>query len=220
MGIEPIKGRKLNIPYAYLPSVSNSTEIMSKNGYILSSAIYDEYLNDKRHYHDIRHIVSIINKIQEVSKQYNLSEDDTVILHLIAWYHDIIYKVGSLSNEVDSANLFGEHFASKKDSKFDKVIDGILSTKSHSDCNFFTSSIFCDLDLHELGTDKYSANAEYIKKEALYVMDANEFHYKRQLFLKSMLNKQFIFHTSWGWKYELPARVNIINGLSEAYEEE
>jgi len=75
--------------------------------------------------------------------------------------------------------------------------------------------IICDMDLKELGTDRYIQNAIEVREEFASLSE-EEWIEGRIKFLRFMLNKDSIFHTE-GFKemYESKARENISNELTK-----
>lgn len=63
--------------------------------------IFTKYSESKRQYHTIDHLETIISDLIEVKSK--ISDWDTTLFAV--FYHDIIYKASSNTNEGDSAKL-------------------------------------------------------------------------------------------------------------------
>ena len=81
-----------------------------------------KYGESHRFYHNIDHIINLFSKVKEYDR----------LLYYSILFHDIIYNVGSKTNEEDSANFFKNSISGVwNDSDISIVYDAILSTKTH-----------------------------------------------------------------------------------------
>jgi predicted metal-dependent HD superfamily phosphohydrolase len=177
--------------------------------------IFSKYSEPKRHYHTIAHLEAVINELKDVKN--SIEDWDTVLFAV--FYHDIIYKASSSTNESDSAK-----FAAGKLSeigypaeKTAKCTNMILATKLHersedSDTNYLT-----DADLAILGSSPYDYQkyTEQIREEYSIYPD---FLYNsgRKKALQHFLQMDAIYKTEHFYiRYESLARLNIANELKE-----
>jgi pantetheine-phosphate adenylyltransferase len=81
-----------------------------------------KYGESHRFYHNIDHIINLFSKVKEYDR----------LLYYSILFHDIIYNVGSKTNEEDSANFFKNSISDKWDEPDISIVyDAILSTKTH-----------------------------------------------------------------------------------------
>lgn len=131
---------------------------------------------------------------------------------MIAWYHDAIYVPGSKDNEWKSRNLFID--SDLMEEWFDTISQCIDGTSSHREPRSFLGAIFFDLDLADMGTDRYVENSYKIREEFKDFSDL-EWLAGRKKFLGDFLARPFIYHTSLGYKlWEDKARLNMEKELS------
>ncbi|WP_284653516.1 HD domain-containing protein [Flavobacterium terrisoli] len=175
--------------------------------------IFTKYSDSKRHYHTIEHLEAMVAELKEVKTK--IEDWDTILF--ATFYHDIIYKASSNSNEEDSAKVAMQRLSDIKypAEKIAKCAQLIIATKQHelsedTDTNFLT-----DVDLSILGksADIYQSYAEKIREEySLYP----DFMYNsgRKKALQHFLQMDSIYKTEhFINKYEKQARINIGNEL-------
>ncbi len=171
--------------------------------------IFTKYSDSKRHYHTIEHLEAMITELKEVKSK--IEDWDTVLFAV--FYHDIIYKASSSTNEEDSAKLAMQRLSEIKypTEKIAKCSHLIMATKNHqlsvdTDTNWLT-----DVDLAVLGQNPeiYQAYADNIREEYTRYPD---FLYNsgRKKVLSHFLELDSIFKTEhFTNKYEKQARINI-----------
>lgn len=175
--------------------------------------IFTKYSESKKKYHTINHLEAIIGDLSKVKGK--IIDWDTTLFAV--FYHDIIYKASSNTNEADSAKLAMQRLSEigYPTEKVAKCANMILATKKHersevSDTNFLT-----DADLAILGQNQYDYQkyTEQIREEYSIYPD---FMYNtgRKKALQSFLQMEKIYKTEYFFtKYEIAARVNILNEL-------
>lgn len=175
--------------------------------------IFTRYSEPKRHYHNIRHLEAMINELKEVRE--NINDWDTLLFAI--FYHDIIYKASSSTNEADSAK-----FATQKlqeigypDDRIAQCAAMILATKQHgyskdSDTNYL---IDADLSILGQGIEDYQKYTEQIREEYTIYPD---FMYNtgRKKALQHFLQMERIYKTEYFFnKYEKVAKLNLKSEL-------
>jgi len=154
--------------------------------------IIPAYTKD-RHYHTLRHVISMLENI----KDFKLgSFNDTSKLELAIWFHDIIYDATSNNNEELSANqfsLFAEVIG--LDEKIIKEVYWMIRVTTHKGTpQTRLEDIICDLDLREFANDRQKLNTIEVRREFSHLSN-EEWKFGRTMFVQSMLNKEFIYHT-------------------------
>lgn len=142
--------------------------------------ILNKYDESHRYYHNFEHIDMMIKSAMDQNMLYNN-------LTFAIIFHDIIYNVGSKTNEEDSANLFKELY--KYDSYLE-IYEAILSTKDHVPVSLLSEHLI-KLDLERLYGDFETFVEDDIKifKEFQYV-DYDEYLKNRISFLEAYGVKQ------------------------------
>lgn len=177
--------------------------------------IFTKYSEPKRHYHIIEHLEAIISDLQEVKDKIN--DWDTTLFAV--FYHDIIYKPSSSSNEEDSAKLAMQKLNEIRypAEKIAKCANMILATKSHELSEDNDTNYLIDTDLAILGKTAYEYQKynEKIREEYSIYPD---FIYNsgRKKALSHFLQIDSIYKTEYfSKKYEAVAIINISNELDE-----
>ncbi|CAA7197198.1 HD domain-containing protein [Chryseobacterium potabilaquae] len=167
------------------------------------------YTNRKRHYHNLNHLESIINELENPGIE--IKDWDSVLFSV--FYHDIVYQSTAKDNEEKSAekakivlqkiNLPSE--------QIDNVSNQIFATKSHEKSNDSDTNYLLDADLSILGKswDEYEKYTKQIRKE--YSIYPN-FLYNpgRKKVLEHFLTFDEIYKTEFfKERYEKQARENI-----------
>ena len=175
--------------------------------------IFTHYSEPKRHYHTISHLEAIITNLKQI--QGKIEDWDTSLFAV--FYHDIIYKVSSKTNEEDSAKLAIQKLNEIKypSEKIAKCANMILATKAHELSDDNDINYIIDADLAILGESpyEYQKYSEQIREEYIIYPD---FMYNsgRKKALQHFLQMDTIFKTEhFITKYENQARINIQNEL-------
>ncbi len=96
--------------------------------------VLSKYDESWRYFHTRKHLEYIISKITILER--NSDEKEVDILYLSTLFHDAVYLPWSNKNEEDSAKLFTKYWDNysliKDKYIFDKVVEDILDTKTHS----------------------------------------------------------------------------------------
>ena len=167
------------------------------------------YTGRDRHYHNMEHLQSLYQELEACKAE--VAGENAVMFSL--FYHDIVYKSTSKSNEEKSAELASKRLQtlSLPAPLINQVYQYILATKGHEvsdshDCNLFT-----DADLSILGRpwDEYVNYLEQVRAE--YSIYPN-FLYRpgRKKVLHHFLDMPRIYKTDFFFsRYEIQARENL-----------
>jgi predicted metal-dependent HD superfamily phosphohydrolase len=169
----------------------------------------------KRHYHTIAHLEHLVENLKEV--QNHISDWDTVLFAV--FYHDIIYKSTSSTNEADSAKLAKErlgelHYDPEKMAHCEKMV---LATKSHGLSGDKDTDFLTDADLSILGQspDVYQDYRENVREEYAIYPDFLYNSGRKKALLDFIAMKQIYKTDHFFVKYEKQARKNLENELED-----
>lgn len=175
--------------------------------------IFTKYSEPKRQYHTIGHLEEMIANLSEVKAK--ISDWNSTLFAV--FYHDIIYKASSSTNEADSAKLAMLKLSEigYPSEKIAKCSNMILATKSHESSEDSDTNYLTDADLAILGSNQYDYQkySEQIREEYTIYPD---FMYNngRKKALQHFLQMDAIYKTEYFFqKYENQARINIANEL-------
>jgi len=171
--------------------------------------IFTKYSEPKRHYHTIDHLEAMLGNLNEVKSL--VADYDTTLFAV--FYHDIIYKASSNTNEADSAKIAIQRLAEigYPGDKITKCANMILATKTHETTADIDTNYLLDADLAILGSTPYDYQkyTEQIREEYTIYPD---FMYTsgRKKALQHFLQMEKIYKTTYFLKkYENQARINI-----------
>jgi len=176
--------------------------------------IFTKYSEPKRYYHTITHLENLIEDLKNVRDQ--ITDWETTLFAV--FYHDIIYKATSSTNEEDSAKIAHERLAEigYPAEKITKCVQMILATKLHGNSEDMDTNFLTDADLAIFGQNSYDYQqyTENVRKEYSIYPD---FVYMpgRKKVLQHFLQMERVYKTDYFFdKYEKQARVNLANELT------
>ena len=183
------------------------------------------YQESHRKYHNLNHINAMIN----TAGRNNIGLEKIQLDAIVG--HDLVYQPGASDNEEQSAEKYidickylifftmvdsTEQANVEKEERYSEIRQIILDTKNHIPTIELSKDVI-DLDLFELGTDKYFDNMNLIRQEFGKYTD-KDFNTGRMKWLSGMLARDTIFK---GFvltqlpEMETAARNNMINELEK-----
>lgn len=181
---------------------------------VISQQIFTDiakaYSSAERHYHNLTHILQVLQIIDEM----RLQAENPTALEFAAWFHDIIYDPKAKNNEEKSAEYATNilKFIKIPSSTIDKVAQIILATKNHQAAdNDIDINIFLDADLSILGvsSSNYHVYSQAIKKEYSWLSESDYILGRIQV-LQKFLQRERIYFTAQIFEVrEMKARQNI-----------
>jgi predicted metal-dependent HD superfamily phosphohydrolase len=178
--------------------------------------IIAQYSRRGRHYHTLLHIEQLL----QLSHQYAHELEDTTVVDLAIFYHDIVYKVPGSDNERKSARLAEKRLRQLllPETVIAEVALFIEATKTHEPvetAHFRDLCYFLDFDMSTLAADwsEYSIYIKNIRAEYMFYPDLL-YNPGRAGFLKQTLAKEHFFHTEAFRFLEPKARQNMERELS------
>jgi len=146
--------------------------VMSQNPILPKIEGYVRELFKKRSaaenlYHNIIHTSEVVNVASRIAHEEELSDQDTEIILIAAWFHDTGYFHCCNGHEDQSSEYARDYLEKEKYpiEKIAKVLDCIKATRiPHSPKNKL-EEIICDADLHHLGMKDIEARGELLRQE-------------------------------------------------------
>ncbi|MBS1701922.1 MAG: hypothetical protein JST12_09695 [Armatimonadetes bacterium] len=174
-------------------------------------AIISAYSEPSRAYHNVVHIATMMQFIQE----HIPDEELLPALDLATIYHDLVYDPKSSTNEEDSAELARNALGATPLSS--RVVGLILSTKRHIPADdTFESALFIDADLAILASksDEYESYAFGIRQEYSFISE-EDYRVGRTKVLQAFIEREHIyFNACCRETLEMPARRNIAEEIT------
>lgn len=106
--------------------------------------ILNRWREPHRYYHNELHLQYLLNEIENLARQGQISTTLKENLLMVAFFHDAIYDATAADNEEKSAALFQQ--ATQETDHSAGIIQAILDTKTHQPTSEL-SRIFCELDM-------------------------------------------------------------------------
>lgn len=162
--------------------------------------VYDKviaaYSEKHRAYHTLDHIDACFHHLDAVLSEAKRPNE----IELALWFHDVIYKPFSGTNEEDSAEWASEFLVENEVNAdcIDRVYSLIILTKAHLTPETEDAKIILDIDLSILGasTKVYQQFETDIRKEYKRV-PSFIFKKKRKEILQNFFERPSIYNTSY-----------------------
>ena len=140
-------------------------------------AYVEEYIResvDERYvYHNFQHTYAVVESARALSRHYELSERDRLVIEIAAWFHDTGYAEGWENHELRGAELAAsfleEHGQSAQFIK--DVRGGILATRMPQHPQTFLEQIIADADVSHLGETSYWDRCGRVRQEFALTRD-------------------------------------------------
>ena len=177
------------------------------------------YTDPGRHYHDLRHIETLLALARECA--HDITDSEAV--EAAIWFHDAVYDTRKADNEAESAKLATELLAGVAAAeRLERIAAMIRASANHrvpesmappaaDDC-----ALFLDMDLAILGSppEAFAAYERAIRLEYVWVPE-KEWRTGRSRMLRSFLARPFIYASpQFRHSHEGPARSNLTQSLA------
>lgn len=176
--------------------------------------LFDCYSESDRHYHNLDHVRSCLERLDEVREK--LHDPDAAELAL--WFHDAVYEPAAVDNELRSALLFdrelGVFLATRR---ADRVHAMIMATVHPSDVADNDAQFVADIDLSgfALPRDEFKHATGLLRQECIHLTDS-QFQLGTLAFFKKILARPTIYLTDHFLAgYEQAARKNLCDLVKE-----
>lgn len=149
----------------------NQKEIMTSDLVKFTEQFVSKTLLEKtpanNFYHNINHSKEVVQAVIEISKGENLTEEETNLVVISAWFHDIGYTIKREGHEELSAKMASEFLTQQNldTAKINIVVGCILSTKVPQQPKTLLQKVLCDADLYHLGKKNFFVRNDLYRKE-------------------------------------------------------
>lgn len=150
------------------------------------------------YYHSITHIKFVVNKVLEIGRNEDISEEDLEILQIAAWFHDVGHIESWEGHENVSIN-HAKNFLQElnyPENKISKVSQCISATQLPSKPKDILEEIICDADIAHIGSEEFLDFSELLKLE---IEKRNKTKIKKTEWLKK--NIEFVSNHTFFTKY-------------------
>lgn len=130
--------------------------------------LFDDNPDDTLTFHNLRHTKTVVSRTKEIAGHYDLTERETLILYIAAWFHDTGHlfskPVGHEEKSVEIMRTFMQE-QDFDESVINEVAQCILSTRAPRNPTKLLEEILCDADTYHFGTDEFKDTNRQVLKE-------------------------------------------------------
>jgi predicted metal-dependent HD superfamily phosphohydrolase len=158
------------------------------------TTLFNQHYQPKYVYHNLEHTQTVVNRVEEITAHYELSEKDKAALLVAAWFHDIGYLFADPSkHEEKGAELMASFLQPlyKDDEFINKTSSLILITKFPPSPQSLQEMIICDADTYHFGLKDFRKTNKANKQELILCdMNTRVLNWEKNT-LKLLLKHQF-----------------------------
>ncbi|MBK7105286.1 MAG: HD domain-containing protein [Ignavibacteriae bacterium] len=137
---------------------------------LISDHIYDYYEKNnppENVYHDINHIIEVVEAVKLIAKANSLNENDIQLITISAWFHDIGHIKVWEGHEELGANYAKEFLSNYEisESEIQIIVDCIRVTAIPHNPKNLLEEIICDADVSHVGSENFFEKSILLKKE-------------------------------------------------------
>lgn len=150
-------------------------------------------------YHNLEHTRDVVNAVEIVGKQSDLTEQELESAQLAAWFHDVGYINGGENHEEKAAQIAKENLTNwgAPPKTILEVTEAILATRMPQQPVSLISKVVCDADLYHLASDMCKEKGEKLREETKLV-SGKEMTDTQWISNTLDFMKQHHFHTPYG----------------------
>ncbi len=130
--------------------------------------LYQEHNDPRLHYHNLQHTRYVVGKASQIAAHYQLSEKETLIIYLAAWFHDTGFLIGDPEgheeNSVELLRSFAKEY-SLEEEVLTEAEGCIMATRSPREPKNLLQEIICDADTFNLGTKDFKESNNNVFRE-------------------------------------------------------
>ena len=142
-----------------MEQIEQATEFIRK--------FYDQKINPVYAYHNLDHVLNVLNSVRKLSEKAGLNDNDRLIVQMAALFHDTGFEKGPENHEGRSAAIAEEYMMNNgfDTSTIKMVKNSILATEMNAKCSETHSLILQDADMSGLASENYFEVTERLRKE-------------------------------------------------------
>ena len=164
-------------------------------GSAVGRELLEAYTGEDRHYHGVRHILTMLNAIECLEHQFQ----DPDAVRLAAFFHDVVYLPGSTDNERSSAERLRSSLRPEIDAEIvEAACQMIMATREHRATGDSSVDLFIDVDMAILAAPwpEYARYADGVMREFAAVFGEPAYREGRvAIFLDPIIARGSVFVT-------------------------
>lgn len=130
--------------------------------------LFREHSKPELTYHNLTHTRNVVSRTNEMIQYYGLSSDESRIVQVAAWFHDVGYLISGMhEHERVSVEIMKQFLTASGIGRNEiQLIAGcIMCTRLPTNPGSLLEEILCDADTYHFGTDEFLKSDEAIKRE-------------------------------------------------------
>ena len=155
---------------------------------------------DKLIFHNLEHTKTVVDRAKEISTYYKISERDSFIVNVSAWFHDTGHLfTDPKKHEAMSVEIMKRYMTAEIKLNDTEAIDEaekcIMATKFPRNPTDLLSQIICDADTFHFGTKEFKKTNNHVYQE----LELREGPLDKDQYIKSTIDllKDHQFYTSY-----------------------
>ena len=162
-------------------------------------------------FHTIIHTEQVVKAVQEIAGASGLSEEDTEIITLAAWFHDLGYTKVYVGHEQESKKMADAFFSEMgvAREKIEKILALIEATRLDVEPSNIDEQVIKDADLYNLATDEALDYTRKLRVEWKTFCD-REFKDRDWYNLNLDFFRNHVYYTDYGKQNLVPKKLENI----------
>ena len=124
-------------------------------------------LNNELHYHNVTHVLDVLQAVEMIGKNENVSDKELELLRIAVLFHDAGFIYGAENHEKSSCEIASEFLPGigVTEQEIGIICNLIMATKVPQSPRSHLEKIICDADLDYLGRDDFFTTGNNIFRE-------------------------------------------------------
>jgi len=132
------------------------------------TGLFEDHSNTSLTYHNLNHTKYVVDKANEIAGHYQLTERETLVIFIAAWFHDTGYLFTDPPHHEEKGIELMKTFLHKQkadDTLIDEVEGCIMATKHTVTPVGLLQQIVCDADSYNFGGKEFKETNKQVYKE-------------------------------------------------------
>lgn len=130
--------------------------------------LFEEYPHPNLVFHNLDHTRTVVARAEEIAAHYQLTERDTLVIYIAAWFHDVGHLFADISKHEEKSIEMMKNFMQQENNDEALIADiaeCIMATRMPHAPKNFLGEIMCDADTYHLGTKDFKKTNKQVKEE-------------------------------------------------------
>ncbi|MBK8944241.1 MAG: HD domain-containing protein [Ignavibacteriae bacterium] len=179
---------------------------------------YDKNNPPENVYHNLNHILEVVEAVKRISDLSNLKQDETNLIIAAAWFHDVGHFNTWEGHEELSADFAVDYLLSKNiaETEIEIITNCIKVTALPHNPKNLLEEIICDADVCNVGSDSFFEKSKLLRIEI--ASRRNKVYSEIEWMKKNMdFVIQTKFHTKAAWEIFEEKKQNNLKKLYSEY---